>query len=137
MKIKITTLLFFLLVHSISLLSQTLQPEPPLVFPQQFVHPGMLQNQADLDFMKAKIQSGDQKWLAAYQRLQEAASLSFEPETFTHVVRGSYGRKGQGHRELSASAIEAYRQALLWYISDDKVHAEKAIAILAAWSDKL
>ncbi|WP_162418808.1 heparinase II/III family protein [Cyclobacterium roseum] len=137
MKIKIGALLFLLLSYSNSLVSQTRSPEPPLVFPQQFVHPGMLQSQADLEYMKAKIHSGDQQWVAAYQRLQEAASLDFEPQAFTHVVRGSYGRQGQGHRELSASAMEAYRHALLWYITEKEVHAEKAISILAAWSEKL
>ncbi|WP_439482619.1 heparinase II/III family protein [Cyclobacterium plantarum] len=137
MKIKTAQFIFFLFLHAIPLFSQNSLEEPPLVFPRQFVHPGMLQSQADLDHMKDKINSGEQQWVAAYQRLQEETSLDFEAEAFTHVVRGSYGRQGQGHRELSASAIEAYRHALLWYISGDKAHAEQAISILAAWSEKL
>ncbi|MDN3689807.1 heparinase II/III family protein [Cyclobacterium jeungdonense] len=137
MKIKIVALLFLLLSYSNSLVSQTTSPEPPLVFPRQFVHPGMLQSQADLEYMKAKIKSGDSLWVAAYQRLQEEASMDFEPQAFTHVVRGSYGRQGQGHRELSASAMEAYRQALLWYVTDNRQHAEKAVSIISAWSEKL
>lgn len=137
MKMKITSLLFLLLAYSISVFSRTNPSEPPLVFPQKFVHPGMLQSQADLEYMKAKIESGDPLWVAAYQRLKEEASLDFEPQAFTHVVRGSYGRQGQGHRELSASAMEAYRHALLWFITENEAHAEKAIAILAAWSETL
>ncbi|SHM77886.1 parallel beta-helix repeat (two copies) [Cyclobacterium lianum] len=134
---KIAIFLLFLLAPAVSALSQTTSPGAPLVFPQQFVHPGILQNRADLDFMKKQIKSGERQWLAAYEMLQQEASLDFKPEPFTHVVRGSYGRQGQGHRELSASAVEAYRHALLYYISEDPAHAEKAISILSAWSEKL
>lgn len=137
MKINFPQLLFLLLFHPFSLVSQTISSPPPLIFPMHFVHPGMLQNKADLDYMKAKIKSGDQPWVAAYERLLEEASLDFEPNAYTHVIRGSYGRQGEGHRELTASAMEAYRHALLWYITDNPEHAEKAISIIAAWSEKL
>jgi hypothetical protein len=108
-----------------------------LVYPTSFIHPGILQNQSDLDFMKSQISLGVEPWKTAYHNLEQQADSDFNVQAFTHVVRGSYGRKGQGHRELSASAKEAYRQALLWYITDDKSHATKSIAILNAWSGQL
>ena len=38
----------------------------------QFVHPGCLSTQADLNRMKAKVDAGAQPWTAGYQRLLQA-----------------------------------------------------------------
>ncbi|MEX2564809.1 MAG: hypothetical protein WD431_02565 [Cyclobacteriaceae bacterium] len=43
MKIKITPLLFLLVLNPFSIISQTILSASPVVFPQKFVHPGMLQ----------------------------------------------------------------------------------------------
>ncbi len=137
MRIKRAAFLFLLLLPTLPSVCQTEATAPPLVFPRQFIHPGLLQNQEDLDYMKAKIASGDPDWQAAFERLKQEASLDFQPQPFTHVVRGSYGRQGKGHRELSASALEAYRHALLWFVTENRAHAEKTISILAAWSERL
>jgi parallel beta-helix repeat protein len=111
--------------------------EHGLLLPKSFVHPGLLQSREDLEFMKQQIQKGKREWKKAFEKLQKDASLDFEPQPFTHVVRGSYGREGQGHRELSASALAAYQHALLWYITNNRAHAEKAIGIINAWSTVL
>ncbi|WP_114749254.1 heparinase II/III family protein [Pleomorphovibrio marinus] len=105
--------------------------------PKAFVHPGMMQNQQDLDFLKNQIKDGNPEYLKAFETLSEEADLSFEAKPFTHVVRGSYGREGQGHRELSQSARSAYAHALMWFITEKQPHADKAIEILKAWSETL
>ncbi|GAA0877350.1 hypothetical protein GCM10009119_03180 [Algoriphagus jejuensis] len=99
-----------------------------------FVHPGINQTQADLEWMKQKVQSGEQPWKAAFENLSESASLDFKPQPFTHVIRGPYGRPSIGGKELSASASAAYEHALMWYITGNKLHAQKSIEILNAWS---
>ena len=111
--------------------------ESTLKLPQNFIHPGLLQNREDLEYMKQQIQKGVKEWKSAFEKLQSEASLDFEPQPFTHVVRGSYGREGQGQQELSASALASYQHALLWYITENKAHAEKAIEIINAWSPVL
>lgn len=105
--------------------------------PKKFIHPGILQTREDLEFVRGKIVEKDPVFIQAYKNLQEASTLDFVPEPFTHVVRGSYGREGQGHRELSASANAAHNHALLWYITQDATHAKKAIEIINAWSSTL
>jgi len=118
-------------------LAQITESHSDLVYPTSFVHPGILQNQADLDYMKSQIQQGIEPWKTSFENLNKESATDFKVQAFTHVIRGSYGRKGQGHKELSESAKEAYRQALLWYITEDKSHATKAIEIINTWSGQL
>ena len=120
------------LFTSLCSLAQITESHSDLVYPTSFVHPGILQNQADLDYMKSQIQKGIEPWKTTFENLKKESAIDFKAQAFTHVVRGSYGRKGQGHKELSASAKEAYRQALLWYITEDKSHATKANEIINA-----
>ena len=102
-----------------------------------FIHPGMLQTRSDLELMKQKIDNGEQPWKDAYDRLSKSVSLDFQPEPFTHVIRGPYGRPSIGGKELSSSADAAYEHSLMWYITGDKSHARKAIEIINAWSSVL
>ncbi|WP_339921829.1 heparinase II/III family protein [uncultured Cyclobacterium sp.] len=118
-------------------LAQVSESHSDLVYPTSFVHPGILQNQADLDYMKSQIQQGIEPWKSSFENLKQESENDFKVQAFTHVVRGSYGRQGQGHRELSESAKEAYRQALLWYITEEQSHAKKAMEIINAWSSQL
>lgn len=111
--------------------------ETSLWLPKAFVHPGLMQNRRDLDHVKGEIRDKNPIFLHAFENLKKEATLDFVPQPFTHVVRGSYGRQGQGHRELSASALASYQHALLWYITEDATHAQKAIEILNAWSNRL
>lgn len=104
--------------------------------PQVFVHPGISQNRADLDLMKKRILSGTGPWKSAFDRLSKAPA-DFQPKPFAHVIRGSYGHPAIGGAELTASANEAYSQAIQWYVTGEKKHAEKAIEIINAWSARL
>ena len=131
------TLFSILIFTSFFNLAQQIESNSYLVYPSSFVHPGILQNQADLDYMKSQILKGEEPWKTAFINLQKEANSNFEVQAFTHVVRGSYGRQGQGHKELSVSAKEAYRQALLWYVKGEVSHAENAIDIINAWSGRL
>ena len=104
-----------------------------------FVHPGMLQTRADLDFMKQKVAAGEEPWKSAFDNLcrESYSSLDFHPKPVAHVVRGPYGRPSIGDHELTASANAAYSHALQWVVTGDQAHARKAIEILNAWSGTL
>src|SRR6185295_439776 len=91
----------------------------------------------DLAYMKDLVQKGVEPWKSAYDRLKAATDTNFAPQPFAHVMRGPYGRPNIGGNELSRSANMAYNYALVWYITHDKKYAEKAIAILNAWSPVL
>lgn len=138
LKIAFNTLIFLCLIIVLpSLQAQVSQKGRPLENSKPFLHPGLLQNREDLEFMKKKILSGEQPWKDAYGRLYKSASLDFVPKPFTHVIRGSYGHPAIGGSELTASSNQAYAQAIIWYVTGKKEHAQKAIEILNAWSYKL
>jgi parallel beta-helix repeat protein len=127
-------LLFILLLISFSMTSGVVYSQNT---PQTFIHPGMNQTRSDLEFMKQKIEAGEQPWKDAFKKLEKSADLDFQPEAFTHVIRGPYGKPSIGGKELSNSADAAYDHALMWYISGNKLHARKAIEIINAWSPVL
>nr|WKN36442.1 alginate lyase family protein [Tunicatimonas sp. TK19036] len=115
--------------------AQVISASPNSIQPVlNFVHPGMYQNKHDLEHMKAQIEAGEEPWRSAFERLKAETSLEFTPEPFVHVVRGSYGKGSVGGNEFRASASASYRHALMWYITDEKAYAEKAIEIINAWS---
>lgn len=107
--------------------------------PTGFVHPGITQNRAELDFMKQKVLAGEEPWKGAWERLRGAShsTLAFQPKPFAHVIRGPYGNPKIGADELAASANASYSHALQWYVTGDKAHARKVIEIFKAWSPVL
>lgn len=118
--------------------SSNINPEADTeLLARAFVHPGMAQNQEDLNYMCERIQAGAQPWKSAFENLQKETSLDFVPQAFDRISVGPYGANSIGGREFSQSAEAAYNHALMWYITKDKAYADKAIEILNAWSYKL
>ncbi len=87
--------------------------------------------------MKKLVLDGKQPWKGAFDRLLAAADTNFVVKPHTHVLRGPYGKPNIGGDDLSKSADMAYNYALVWYITNDKAYADKAIEILNAWSPVL
>lgn len=106
-------------------------------FAQKFIHPGIDQTSADLEYMKKQVLAGKQPWKDAFDRLKTSTDLKTEIKPFTHVVRGPYGKPNIGGNDLSKGSEMAYNCALLWYITNKKVYAEKAIETINAWSPVL
>jgi parallel beta-helix repeat protein len=104
---------------------------------QQFIHPGIDQQAKDLAYMKSLVLKGQEPYNSAFQRLKAASDTNFKAKPHTHVLRGPYGRPNIGGDDLSRSAHMAYNYALLWYITNEKTYADKAIGILNAWSPVL
>jgi len=101
---------------------------------QPFVHPGINQQLKDLACMRKLVQSGSQPWKGAFDRLKIATDTAFSIKPYVHVLRGPYGKPNIGGDDLSRSANMAYNYALLWYITNDKSYAGKAIEIVNTWS---
>ncbi|MEO7584041.1 MAG: alginate lyase family protein, partial [Ferruginibacter sp.] len=104
---------------------------------QNFIHPGMDQNAKDLAYMKSMVAQGKQPYKDAFERLKKNTDTAFDAITHTHVLRGPYGKPNIGGDDLSKSAQMAYNYALVWYVTNDRSYADKAIAILNAWSPVL
>ena len=108
----------------------------PLSQEHRWVHPGVLQRNSDLAFMKAQVLAGRDPWKAAWDRMLAlpTSSLGFVPEPVAHIVRGSYGAGQKGDRELNASIAAARSHVLQWIVTGGEEHAQKTAAILDAWS---
>lgn len=97
--------------------------------PTKFAHPGALNSEAELDFVKENIQAGAQPWKGEFDRMVSSGHATRGPHGLTNVDSSS------DDANISRDdAIAAYTQALLWYFTDDAAYAERSIAILNSWS---
>ena len=106
---------------------------------EPFAHPGALHTQADLQRMKEKVGENAQPWLDSWNILLKNphASLNWKPRPFAVVYRGKDGKNPENYSALFNDAAAAYALALRWKISGDDAYADKAVAILDAWSATL
>src|SRR5213079_1662309 len=102
-------------------------------------HPGILVNRAQLEFVKAKVAAGAQPWKAAFEDMKASplGAIDYTPKPRETVECGPYSKPDIGCKDEQRDSAAAYTQALLWYITGDKAHAEKAIDIMNAWSSTL
>ena len=152
-------LLFFLVVITVA---SALADQPPESTQEvkPFVHPGLLHSRAELDFVREKVQAGQEPWKSAWERLRSSrphkphrrrsrrsrdhdkeragvSSLKYEPSPSAEVVRGPYNDPNIGSSNFSNDSMAAYSHALQWWMTGKKAHASKAIEILNAWSTTL
>lgn len=94
---------------------------------REFVHPGGLHTQADLDRMKAKVAAGESPWIEGWNALLQdrKARNDYKPGPHRHMV---------SRQRAQDDANAAYLNALRWLISGDTSHADCAVRILDAWS---
>ncbi|WP_018342726.1 Ig-like domain-containing protein [Cytophaga aurantiaca] len=103
---------------------------------QSFVHPGILNNQAELDFVKAKIQANQQPWVQAFNQLKNSnyASLTYTANPYITVSCGSGNKPNIGCSQIVDDGMAAYSLALMWSYTGDIRYATKSISIINAWS---
>ncbi|MEV8531661.1 alginate lyase family protein [Streptomyces sp. NPDC051211] len=108
----------------------------PSAAPAQFTHPGVLNSRAQLDFVRTKVQAGQQPWKAAYDQMlgSRYGSLSRTPKPRAVVECGSYSNPDIGCTDEREDAIAAYTHAVAWYITRDAKYARKSIELMDAWS---
>lgn len=100
---------------------------------QPFVHPGILHTEADFLQMQQKVKEGAQPWEGSFQNLISTpeAQLNWTPHATATVIRGGTGDNvSLMYRDVAA----AYQHALIWKITGNKAHGDKAVEILNAWS---
>ncbi len=100
---------------------------------QSFIHPGVLHTQADFNRMREKVNAGEQPWKGSYDKLVASAQaqLGWNPRATATVIRGG---TGDNVALLYNDVAAAYQHALLWKITANAAHGDKARDILNAWS---
>jgi hypothetical protein len=111
-------------------------PGDAQVGPTGFVHPGILVNKAQLDFIKGKVTAGQEPWKSAFNDAQKSryASATYQATPRATVECGPYSTPDFGCSDEKSDVIAAYTNALLWYFTADESYAKRAVAIMNAWS---
>lgn len=100
---------------------------------QDFVHPGILHKESDLARMREKIAQKAEPWFTAWNNLKSSseAQLNWTPRATETVIRGGTGDNiSIMYRDVAA----AYAHALIYNITGDTNHGNKAAEIMNAWS---
>lgn len=120
-------------------LTTTTRPATAAPAPTGFVHPGVLDSRASLDFAREQVDAGAQPWKSAYEQLAASpyASLDRTAKPRAVVECGSYSHPNHGCTDEREDALAAYTDALAWYITQDSRYAKKAIELMDAWSGVL
>ncbi len=100
----------------------------------QLVHPGCLHSAADLARMKSKVATDAQPWKGGFEKL----AADFYSQS-NYVMKGPFATVDRGTSNLNRTAFEqdgmaAYQQALMWSITANTVHRDKALQIIKRWS---
>ena len=98
-----------------------------------FRHPGTLNTLPELRKIQAKIRAGDEPWKSAFEKMQ--ASPFARRDYTAHPV--AVVSSGPTEANAIRDAVGAYTQALLWVLTGDEWHAQKAGDLIDAWSNKL
>ena len=102
-----------------------------------FTHPGALHTKPDLERLRLRLR--DEPWKSGLQKLKEHPASSKEWRirggAFPTVCREA--KKNLGNDELASDSNAAYQNALLWWLTGERAHKDKAIAILDAWGGSL
>jgi hypothetical protein len=113
---------------------------PFYCFSQALVHPGLSHKKSDLDRMKLMVLSGKDPWKKSFESLKENPYASYN-----YTVRGnlSYTSLDATNADANPSSapydtfkfdgLAAYYNALMWSITGDIRHANKAVEIFKAW----
>jgi len=92
------------------------------------VHPGALESQDELDFVKMKIAAGAEPWVTQFQRAKGSGAANRTPN-------GGQATLTPDGSNMQNDAEGAYIQALLWHYTDNEAYAKGAIAILNSWTN--
>lgn len=116
----------------------TVQAAPP----PAFIHPGVLLDQAHLDYLKTQIEIGTEPYASAFAAAKKSrwGSLWYVvqgPPANGVIDCGSHSKPNRGCSQEDNDASAAYTQALLWSLTGEARYAHNAIAIMNRYARTL
>lgn len=133
-----TTAQFALLVIGSPIAGDVLLPLQARA-PQDFVHPGVVIGQQQLDFVKSKVEAKQSPWFDAYQALVSSRFGDINSESHPRAVVdcGYYNKPDNGCTEEEKDGLSAYATALLWYVTGEQKYADRSISLMNGWAKVL
>ena len=104
-------------------------------FAQNFVHPGGLATQDDVDRIQYLLNTErDPTIVAAFAKLQanSHAQYTYNPNPTTEIIRG--GGVGENYSVAMNNVAAAFQNALMWRITGDVRYGDCAVRILNSWA---
>jgi len=115
---------------------QAAPDEPEFAF--AFAHPGILHSAQDLDRMRSAVDAKTDPIWSGFQALAADSRSSFDYAARNTGQITTWGRGPSNFQNETASdAAAAYQNALMWSITRDVRHADKARDILDTWAQSL
>lgn len=100
-----------------------------------FVHPGVINTTASLNYIGGQANSGNTDRLNAYQKVLDFVNGQTVPTSFySTVVVGSNGDSSPSKDQIRRDAVLAYALALRWAKTGTATYAQQCIQILNGWS---
>lgn len=105
---------------------------------RDFTHPGLLHSQEDLNRIKQLVKEGVYPAMGSYELLTKTPQASYR-----YVMRGPFenisraGKYGYTKSPCESDCNAAYYNALMWNITCDVRHADKAMEILRGYARTL
>ena len=102
-----------------------------------FVHPGLLNTEADFERMRTNVALGLDPWLTAYNAL--ASSWMAQSGGWGSHAQATITRSGDANdtNRLYQDIAVTYASALRWKVSGDTAYADQAVALLNSWGSTL
>ena len=101
-----------------------------------FTHPGLLHSREDLNRMKEAFENKKEPIFTGFKALKESLYSKAN-----YQMRGPFPEWGRAPNiragEARSDARAAYENALMWAVTGNKDHANKAIQIINAWAGSL
>lgn len=104
----------------------------------RFTHPGLTHGADDLAFIATQLAESRQPWVDAFAKLRDHPQARADYRMrgpFKTVTRGAGETRHDTEMALDANA--AFENAMMWRLTGDRAHADKALEILNAWGATL
>jgi len=109
------------------------QSLPQITAGFEFHHPGALNDLAELERIRNHVEAGEEPWKSNFVKMEASSYARRDYESHPIAVVS----KGPTELNEIRDAVAAYAQALLWVLTNEEWHAQKAAELIDAWSDTL
>ncbi|KAN0067650.1 Chondroitin AC/alginate lyase [Elaphomyces granulatus] len=105
----------------------------------EFVHPGLMVTNANIELAKNQISAKKDPWLSSWNRLisLQYSNTSYTSSAVNTIYRSDWGTYNANAQLLWQDIAAAFDLALRWKISGDTQYADAAAKILVSWGETL
>lgn len=102
----------------------------------EFVHPGVLLDLHQLQFIRSKVKANLEPWHTAFESLRYSGFgyLKRQPRPHAHVDCGFFNTPEHGCNDEVRDALSAYATSLLWFVTGDRRYSRKSIKYMNSWA---